>query len=423
MVGLTIALGRDVNAQLSSPRPSSSPYRLDVNGEAFYRVLEEATAELMVEVEGRFGSLLDEHEAQLLSAGREVPRSRGEYAVELLTFGVLLSEYGALAAATPRELVSQMETLWHVRSTNPALKAAADRQRGELFAELLWGESAKALLAAAVRPSFAVFLRWLSATGEFVQEAKRMATWRHAQASDVEQDLTADLEALADWFRGWASICLGRFTTGVAAYRQSVLAARAPREDLLLVTRNEVLYHLNLLGAQVMNRGFEQGYAARSRKVVLLPGCMRAPEKDCRARQDGLDIRCTHCSSRCQISAITQLGDTHGFEVYVVPHASSFTAWLEHWRGDGSTALVAAACPLHLLAGGYEMRELGIDAQCVFLDYSGCRRHWDPQGTPTRVEPSRLLRVVQGNGACGPRTPKGVIGPASNAVGTDIWQS
>jgi len=42
------------------------------------------------------------------------------------------------------------------------------------------------------------------------------------------------------------------------------------------------------------------------------------------------------------------------------------------------------------------MRALGLEAQCVLLDYSGCKRHWDPKGVPTRLDRKRLLEVVAG---------------------------
>ena len=366
-----------------------------MNSDEFYRTLDETSCELQAEIERRFNFLLDEHEKQLRNDGVKSLRSRGEYAIELLTFGVLLGEYGALAAATTVQIVAEMETLYQLRTVDPNRKADADRRRGELFAEMLWGTVAKSKKEVITRPAFIDFVRWLSATGEFVQEANRLVTWSHVYVSENESEFATRLEALTLWFRSFASDRLGQWTKGVEAFRGKILLARVPREDLLLVTRREVLYHLNLLGAKVMNVGFESGYVTRPRKVVLLPGCMRAKESECRARREGLDIQCTHCSSQCQVSAITKLGVLQGFEVYIVPHASSFTAWLEHWRGDGSTALVAAACPLHLVAGGYEMRALGIDAQCVFLDFSGCRRHWHAVGTPTHLDARRLLHVVK----------------------------
>lgn len=66
-------------------------------------------------------------------------------------------------------------------------------------------------------------------------------------------------------------------------------------------------------------------------------------------------------------------------------------------QGDRFHAVLsdfAAACPLHLVPGGYEMRALGLEAQCVLLAYSGCKRHWDPTGTPTRLDRDRLLELV-----------------------------
>ncbi len=209
------------------------------------------------------------------------------------------------------------------------------------------------------------------------------------------EEFIAATSQLAIWFEERARSILGPWTTGVDAYRRSVLDADKPREDLFLVTRTERLYHLNLLGSEVMNRGFRPGFESRPRKVVLVPGCMRAlDDKSCQATREGLDISCTRCHATCEVASLDRLGEEKGFSVRVVPHASTFTAWLERWSGDRDTALIAAACPLHLVPGGYEMRALGLEAQCVLLSYSGCKRHWDPAGTPTRLDRERLLQLV-----------------------------
>jgi hypothetical protein len=55
--------------------------------------------------------------------------------------------------------------------------------------------------------------------------------------------------------------------------------------------------------------------------------------------------------------------------------------------------LVAVACLLNLVPGGYEMRELGLNAQCVLLDYCGCIKHWHPEGFPTDLNIDRLLNL------------------------------
>lgn len=129
--------------------------------------------------------------------------------------------------------------------------------------------------------------------------------------------------------------------------------------------------------------------------MVRVPGCMRIRDgKASQARRDGLEISCVRCDSSCEVAALDRLSESHGFSVFIVPHAPTSTAWLEHWQRDLETSLVSGVCPLHLVHGGYEMRALGLHAQCVMLDNSGCKRHWDPVGVPTRMDCDRLLTVM-----------------------------
>jgi len=337
--------------------------------------------------------MVDGHMA-LLGAGTEEPvRSRGEYAIELLTFGLLRSAYGSLAASTSPEGIARMAELWRVRSTDPDRKSAVDAERGRLFLDLLLRDGS---FVGSVDIDDGRLVDWLAATGEFVEESLRMRTWMPGSGAFWSPaEFIQATDSLAEWFIHRAREVLGRWTTGVAGFRKGILEAGIAREDLFLVTREEPLYHLNMVGSEVMNRGFLPGFRSRPRKVVLVPGCMRArSDKNCQALRDGLDISCTRCHDGCEVAALDRLGEQHGFRVFVVPHASSFTAWLRHWRNDVSTALIAVACPLHLVPGGYEMRGLELEAQCILLQYSGCSRHWDPAGTPTRLDGSRLLELV-----------------------------
>lgn len=358
----------------------------------FLDVLKTLADEFVAEAETRAGDLLDGHMAFLGSGEEDALRSRGEYAIELLTFGILRAEYGALASFVSDAVVRRLAELWRLRSEDLPRKAEADRERGGIFLDLL---------ASSVPPTAMVdderLVEWLSATGEFVQEALRMRLWLSSAAVFRFDDFQRVTDELAAWFVPRAQELLGAWTRGVAAFRDHVLARGEMREDLFLITRGESLYHLNMVGSEVMNRGFLPGYRSRPGKVVLVPGCMRArDDASCRAKRQGLDISCTHCHPDCGVASLDVLARERGFRVYVVPHASTFTAWLKHWQKDEATSLVAVACPLHLVPGGYEMRSLGLEAQCVLLQYSGCRRHWDPTGVPTKLDRERLLEVVGG---------------------------
>lgn len=366
------------------------PYELGDDGPVFREALASLADEFLAEAERRCGDLLDAHMARLASGGEDVPRTRMEHALELLTLGVLRQELGWLAAGTSEETVRELAQLWRTRSTDPASKASADVRRAGLFRGIL----DRSVPGRTCTDS--AFVRWLASTGEFVQESLRLDLW--LQSCGVffpSEELVDCTTALAAWFVPLARLRLGRWTRGVEEFRQAILQGEESREDLLLVTRSEPLYHLNMVGAEVMNRAFRSGYEARPDKIVLVPGCMRSrPDSECRARREGLDISCTRCHPGCEVAGLDRLGEEHGFRVFVVPHASSFTAWLEHWRGRPGTSLLAVACPLHLLPGGYEMRALDHQAQCLMLRYSGCSRHWDPAGTPTRIDRGQLLELV-----------------------------
>lgn len=371
------------------------PYQIGslAQGDPFHPVLSSFADEFLSEAERQVGDLVDARLALLCAGNEEPSRSRGEYAIELLTFGILRSEYAAMAQATSDTTLRRMADLWRIRSTEPDRKSAADQERAQIFLGILhraWEQRPDS------PPDDARLVQWLEATGEFVQESLRMRAWLGGNEAfwSTEEFATAT-SRFATWFEDRAKSVLGRWTSGVDEFRRSILVADTPREDLFLVTRTERLYHLNMLGSEVMNRGFRPGYDRRERKIVLVPGCMRErDDRSCQARRDGLDFVCTRCHPSCEVAALDRLGEEKGFGVRVVPHASTFTAWLEHWSRDPDTALVAAACPLHLVPGGYEMRALGLEAQCVLLEFSGCKRHWDPSGTPTRLDRNRLLELV-----------------------------
>lgn len=356
----------------------------------FQDVLRRFSDRFLAEAESRVGDLIDMHLAFAVSGGEEAVRSRGEYAIELLSLGILRREYGSMAMRTDVTTTTRLSELWRIRSEDPGRKREADRERADIFLDLLAAGEPREEGGDDRR-----LVDWLAATGEFVQEAQRLRPWFSTSSAFGVDEFRQSTGELSDWFAPAAKEALGGWTGGVEAFRTMVLSARTSREDLFLVTRGETLYHLNMVGAEVMNRGFLPGYRTRPDKVVLVPGCMRSRGDDaCRARRVGLDISCSRCHPDCEVAALDRLAEERNFRVFVVPHASTFTAWLRHWRRDDGTALVAIACPLHLVTGGYEMRALGLEAQCVMLQYSGCKRHWDPEGIPTRVDKGHLLEVV-----------------------------
>jgi hypothetical protein len=84
-----------------------------------------------------------------------------------------------------------------------------------------------------------------------------------------------------------------------------------------------------------------------------------------------------------------------GITSYLIPHSSDFSKFLVKWKDCPDTSLIGVACVLNLISGGYEMKRLGISSQCVFLDYCGCKKHWDKEGFATSLNVNQLTKVVQ----------------------------
>ena len=58
--------------------------------------------------------------------------------------------------------------------------------------------------------------------------------------------------------------------------------------------------------------------------------------------------------------------------------------------------MVAVACLMNILPGGYEMHARRIASQCVPLDFPGYQKHWNQQQLATGLNEERLVRIVTG---------------------------
>jgi len=330
----------------------------------------------------------------------EKPRSRAEYAVEVLTLGMTWNRYLGASQHTALPVIGLLSRLYSVRRTNRRLKPGVDRLRG-----LITGRCVVPAIGLPPKDAsfslmnFGRLLRWLEATGEFKDEVKRLTIWYQFLETLGKGGPELALALVLDlfhWFADESQRELGVYTSGVDEFLRLKHPAYVNREDVIFCGKQEVEYHLNMVGAEIMNRGFAPAYSQTKRKVVLVPGCMRpADAAGCKAVVDDVSITCTRCNPDCHVGRLDRLGQQHGFKVFIVPHSASFTKWLKQWENDAETGLVAVACLLNLVPGGYEMRELNIAAQCLLLDYCGCRKHWHPTGIETAINQERLLELVK----------------------------
>ncbi|MBU0494248.1 MAG: DUF116 domain-containing protein [Chloroflexi bacterium] len=358
------------------------------------------TDEVLAEASGRVGSVVTAFRSWLEQTGRETPRTSPEYVFEFLTLGVLWRVYASRAkglAAVPRQALAGLARL---RETSSVLKPAVDPLRGVLAALFLHPTAGRpAPDPAPTVAHLARLLGWLAAAGDFCQEVKRLQAWPGFLADQPPEQASATLAAVLDlaaWFEARSAAVLGRYTPHVERFLTETLPGYRWREDAVFCGRRRVEYHLNMVGTEILNRAFRPAFLATARQMVIVPPCMKArSDNECQARPTPHGARCAGCTPGCRVRELTQLGDTHGFAVLIVPDE---LAVFSSGRGEpvrgAAVGVVGVSCVLTNAPGGWETQALGVPAQGILLDYCGCSYHWHETGIPTAINVGQLRRVL-----------------------------
>ena len=369
--------------------------------DGFYEDVARFSDRLLAEIEWRAGEVLDGYTRHVQEFLREAGRSRGEYAIELLTLGLSLRQYGGAAEDTPGWVVVLARELFWLRRRSAIMKPPADLLRAAITRRFLLPKIGRKTTARwNALDGLPRLIEWLQAAGEFEQEAARLNNWQSYLSTLPRAEAERCIETAAeifDWFQRKADRALGVYTRGVSGFLAGEYARRGCREDQIFCGKEPVEYHLSMVAAEIMNRGLRGEFEQTPQRVVLVPGCMRgAYARNCQARQSGVDITCSACNPACAVNRITRRMRSLGAKVYLVPHSTGFSRWLERWQHAPEVGVTAVACMLNILPGGYEMRARGIASQCVPLDYPGCAKHWRHKSISTGVNEERLVRIVTG---------------------------
>jgi len=370
-------------------------YSLRENGtgsDEYYYTVARFTDEVLAEAETLVMPLVDEYRAHLGAAAA----SREEHAFELLLLGTLWQAYSDDALGLPKEPAGLLAALADLRQRGGALKPGIDFLRGLLATIFLSSDDHGSIdQAEPTLDHFDRLMTWLVATGEFRQEIRKLKPWRSffAARGDASEQLATAI-TFATWFRYRSEAVLGKYTEGVESFLAERYAEHKWREDVIFCGRQRVEYHLNMVGAEIMNLAFRTEFDRRRQKAVLVPGCMRLmPDGACTARPTALGLECQGCVAGCRVHQLSRMGRKYGFAVRILSHESSFSSAPDEAARD--LAIVGVACVPNLVAGGWKAQGLGLPAQCVLLDYCGCKSHWDDEGIPTDINLRQLKRVLR----------------------------
>ncbi|MGE5465392.1 MAG: DUF116 domain-containing protein [Betaproteobacteria bacterium] len=342
--------------------------------------------------------VVERYQAYLKASGKEAVRSRDEYLFELALLGTLWRTYADDAHEVSGGWTWIMAGLAWLRQRGGVVKEVADRARG-IMATLFLSPVDREWTPRPTQDHLNKLLNWMAATGDYVQETRRLGQWRDYWADLSSEEVAADLTAaigFAGWFEEHSRAALGKYTTNVDRFLREQQPGHRWKEDVIFSARRRVEYHLNMVGAEIMNRAFRADFLNAKNKAVVLPACMRYyPKPQCKARSNGVSCECAECASQCRVNQLVKMGRKFGFSVHLVPHESSVLSNKGGKKLFGDdVGILGIACVSNLISGGWKVKSFGIAPQCVLLDHCGCRKHWHEQGIATDINMGRLMEIL-----------------------------
>lgn len=367
------------------------------HSDKYYNAISGFADEVLLQSESLTGPIIDDFRGFIEKTGREEVRSKAEYTLEYLTMGVLYKIYSDDAIelfGLPEYFLSN---LYKMRQECSCMKPGIDFLRGILGTIFLSPNDNMDLTFP--DPSLENLKRlvdWMYASGEFSQEAKRLSAWVDFLSDKPETEICHVLATsitFAIWFEARSEEVLGSFTQNVPSFINDCDTSHRWMEDYIFCRRRRVEYHLNMVGAEIMNRAFREEFLDTRYKMVLLPSCIRfKKDDDCQVIKGPGGYTCTCCTPSCRVCQLKTLGEKYNFDVKIIPHESS--AFSKDTTGHGAIGIIGVACVLNLISGGWKAKDLGFVPQCVLLDYCGCSNHWHEEGFPTDINMSQLKRIL-----------------------------
>ncbi len=364
----------------------------------FYPILREYTDQFLLKVSPESSQIVSDFIYYVGEKEMEVAENHDELLLQFLMIPVFSHHYGGHAQALSEVRYNILKKLYSLRQKYSRLKPMLDPVRGRLSSK--WLTTRRNDESKDPSVSLSRLLNWMEASGEFREEVARLRklqAFLKDQSIEYRKHFYRSANSLRNTFLNLSQTLLSPFVAGVKDFVESSRDWYFGREDYFFTGRATEEYYLNMLGAELMNRSLRAEFEKTRKKVVLLPTCMRTAPEGCKASIKGNEMRCVGCNPDCNAGKIYHKFRDLADEVVLIPHSSDFSRWLKKWEGQKDTGLIGVACVLNLLLGGYEMKNLKIPSQCVFLDYPGCRNHWDIHGLgiPTNLSHPQLGEILR----------------------------
>lgn len=374
-------------------------YSLKLNNDSsneYYANISKLADKVLSIMDTNFRSLVEPFIDYISQNECEEVRSIEEYELELLSIGVLWGEYFNSAIVLKNSTSTLLSWFAEQRKKGHLSKVFSDKIRGILETMFLLKTGNELKKPDSAKFNFKKLIKWLSASGDFIYYVKRLKQWEEYFSIQENQRVYQCIciaKETAEWFEKKSIDFIGCYTKNVEKFLKEDYLNYKWREDVVYCGASRVQYHLNMVGAEILNRVFKGRFLETKEKWVLLPACMRANyDKDCKALETQNGYKCMQCTSTCNVNKLTQLGSKYGFKVLIIPHES--TPFTKTKIESGKIGIIGIACVLNLIQGGWKAIELGFVPQCVLLEYSGCKAHWTKTGISTEINIEKLIYTL-----------------------------
>lgn len=322
---------------------------------------------------------------------QHIQKSGMECILDIVSIGIYWMEYIQKAYTLDNTSKNILIKLAKIRRNNTQIKEDIDYIKGHIITEKLTKNTKKEIPFTTT--SIDKLFDYLSATGEYYFELKELNYFKEylktKNKTEIEKILKQVLN-FSDYFKTITNKTLHKYTYNVNNYLEQELYKHKNKEDLIFCGRREVEYHLNMFGAEIMNRAYRKEYDKREKTIILLPDCMQIKNKKCLSQETIYGQQCIGCSDNCNVN---QLKNYIEKEVYVIKHESELFKDIPTHEKK-TISIIGIACVLNLINGGLKAKSLGMPAQCVILNYVGCSNHWMQNRISTSINSEKLKEII-----------------------------
>jgi hypothetical protein len=278
------------------------------NSETYYRDVHTFTDEVVLKASDSITPIVTEYMEYLRTYNLEEVREIEEYILELLSFGVLWNSYAGKALSVGYAPFVTMTRMAEWRKKHQRVKPYIDFARGVLTTLFLLPKNSGNHNLLPTLEQVDQVCKWFEATGEFKEQALRFVCWRAFWGTKTERELLKifySIDQFTHWFEKRSEGALGKYTQNVERFLQRSDEYYKWREDRIQCSRRRIEYHLNMVGAELMNRALRTEFNETDVKVVLVPGCLRSRSADeCEAKRVKEGLICEGCTSQCRVNQL-----------------------------------------------------------------------------------------------------------------------